>query len=60
LRNLLYKGAGYSSQFLQVKIKDDNQKKVYSQLAIDTEFFHSTFANPSTMQNRNWQLKLGA
>jgi hypothetical protein len=31
---------------------DDNQKKFIPQLAIDTEFFHSVFVNPCTMQNQ--------
>jgi hypothetical protein len=31
------------------KMKEDNQKKYIPQLAIDTKFFHCTFANLSTM-----------
>jgi hypothetical protein len=31
---------------------DQNQKKFIPQLAIDTEFFHSAFVKPCSMQNQ--------
>jgi hypothetical protein len=38
------------AQFIKMrKMKDDKQKKVIPQSAIDTEFFHRAFANPCTM-----------
>jgi hypothetical protein len=35
--------------FYMLKMKGDNQKKFFPQLAIDTKFFHYAFANPCTM-----------
>ncbi len=40
------------SGFYKGKTMDDNQKKFFPQLAIDTNFFHSAFVNPCTMYNQ--------